>query len=568
MTTKKTTLIIALASSIVFVIIAAVIHYEYTRVLPEGVFLGEISLSGLNRYQASELINKDLKRYESTEYHLLGREGEKTILSPEDLGIEYQAAKTLTKIFDDCSWYVKLFNGKEMVEEGEIIRYKPVALVSKQQMKETIENYFKIFEKAHSNAHLSWNENLWTIQAEDPGAVLHEGEVDRMIRKVFVKLYEDHPEISLEAIYDVIPPELVSADLEDLHTSLLATVELPIQLNYQREQFLLDLKDRHDWLIVDERKQSFALNEKTLSEVVKDYSNEYDQEAGKVVVTAIEEKLSEYDGKSIKKAVTEGSFKRGRKSNREALKEQIAERFQDPSLDRQIDVEWEPLFAQVTSLVPGYEFPQVLSTGISSYRQGNHPNRIRNIELSLESFSGAVIEAGEEASFNRLTGWITPSKGYTKTKIISEGRVEEGVGGGVCQSSTTVYRAILNAGMPVTERRNHTLDISYYHAYGYGLDATVYTDARSDLRFINDFQSPVLINTYTDNESFEAHMEVYGVTDNRTVQLTNIPTGNFLLKKWEWKVLWPDKEDIRYVTSRYQVPKPEEEEEEENPLEA
>src|SRR5690606_4719211 len=220
----------------------------------------------------------------------------------------------------------------------------------------------------------------------------------------------------------------------------------------------------------------------------------------------------------------------------------------------------------IDSQIEGYAFPQILSTGISSFRYGNHPNRVKNIKLSLESFQGVVVNPGEELSFNRITGWITPAKGYTKTQVIMEGKVEEGVGGGVCQTSTTFYRSLLNAGVQITERRNHTLDIIYYHDYGYGLDATVYTDSRSDLKFINNFPSPILINTYTDDFKKEAFVELYGITDHRVVELTEVHTGNYLLKKWNWKILWPDRVEEKVIQSRYQLPK--EEEKPINPLEA
>jgi vancomycin resistance protein YoaR len=238
----------------------------------------------------------------------------------------------------------------------------------------------------------------------------------------------------------------------------------------------------------------------------------------------------------------------------------------DHSLARKIVVEWDIVHPKVSSQLDGYSFPQILSTGISSFRLGNHPNRIKNIKLSLESFSGVVVEPGEEFSFNRATGWITPQKGYTKTQVIMEGKVEEGVGGGVCQSSTTMYRSILNAGVQVTERRNHSLDIVYYHDYGYGLDAAVYTDSRNDLKFVNNFPGPILINTYTDDFKQEAYVEFYGVTDERRVELTQINTGKYLLKKWDWKIIWPNRIEEHVVQSIYQLPK--EEEVPANPLEA
>ena len=129
------------------------------------------------------------------------------------------------------------------------------------------------------------------------------------------------------------------------------------------------------------------------------------------------------------------------------------------------------------------------------------------------------------------------------------------MGGGVCQSSTTVYRGVLNAGLQVTERRNHTLDVVYYHEYGYGLDATVYTDARSDLRFVNDYPTPLLVNAYLDGDKKEAVIEFYGTADGRKVELREKSTTKPLYKEWDWVVTWPDRAEERIIRSQYEPEK-------------
>lgn len=565
MTTKKMTLISAIAGSCLIAIAGAFVQYEYSRSLPSGVSLSGIQLGGLNRSEVLPIVETEIGKYESRQYVFTGRTGEKTVLTPEKLGVEYLVQATVNQLFRDSSWVAQVIGDERWLKEGEQREYAPVFTINQIEMEQTVKNYFSLFEKPHANAYLSWNDHQWSIVPEEPGAVLKQGQMTQIVESLTKGLPEYQEQTEVSADYDVVPSELVLADVQPLFEEVVAITAEPLVLEYQRDEMTLDLASRHDWLEINEREGRVSVNTRVLDEYLQQFAIDQDRLPGQVLVTGIEEQVSEYDGKTFKKAVIEGNFERGRRSDLVQLEQDIRAIFADPEANRTITVAWEPLYSEVISQVPGYSFPQLLSTGVSSYRLGNHPNRIKNIELSLLSFDKAVIEPGEEVSFNRLTGWITPRKGYTKTKIISEGRVEEGVGGGVCQSSTTIYRAALNAGFPMVERRNHTLDVSYYHAYGYGLDATVYTDARSDLRFVNDFPGPILVHTYTDNSMYEAHVEIYGMTDERKVELTNIATGNYLLKKWEWKVVWPDREDTRYVISRYQVPKPEKEEEEENP---
>ncbi|KKW38159.1 MAG: VanW family protein [Candidatus Peribacteria bacterium GW2011_GWB1_54_5] len=114
-------------------------------------------------------------------------------------------------------------------------------------------------------------------------------------------------------------------------------------------------------------------------------------------------------------------------------------------------------------------------------------------------------------------------------QVIFEGdQLKPAPGGGICQASTTVYRAIVNAGFPVVERRAHSLYVSYYKKYGVGIDATIFPGTQ-DLTFLNDTEQPLLIQAYDDG--YEAVVNFYGTPDGRTVELqgpyfsTNAPEG-------------------------------------------
>ena len=124
-------------------------------------------------------------------------------------------------------------------------------------------------------------------------------------------------------------------------------------------------------------------------------------------------------------------------------------------------------------------------TGIvSSYTTlyGGVPNRIHNVEVVSHLVDNTLIGPGKEFSFNGTTGERNAAKGLLEAPVIINGELENGLGGGTCQVSTTVFNAAYEAGLPITARTNHALYISHYPQ---GRDATVnYPDV--DLKFVND----------------------------------------------------------------------------------
>lgn len=565
MLNTKKLLIGIVAYSCFFTISLSLYAYETLRPLPENTYLGDVDLGGFNRYEAVVPIQSVIDQAAATKILVqLAPENEKVFL-PKDLGIVFNPELTLEEIFQDTGLFASLFGTPAQAEASSKRFYQPVAEIDQELLRGELSKTVLSPEKDFIDAHLVWDQQNWRIEEAKEGVLLKSGELDRLTKAVTAGLFPAQKDIVLVPAYEPVAPRKRSTELQAVLEEVNRLVGKNIVVSAEKEKTEINLREKKDWIAVDAITDTAKLDEVFARGWISEYAKKYDTSAGSVTITAVNEVISEYDGKPVKKAVYEGDFARGRSVQQDKLLADLLSALQDPESQRKIAVEWDFHAPTVSSNVEGYQFPQQLSTGVSSYRYGNHPNRVKNIKLSLESFQGIVIAPGEEFSFNRATGWITPRKGYTKTQIIEEGRVKDGFGGGVCQSSSTVYRAVLNAGLPVIERRNHSLDIVYYHEYGYGLDATVYTDSRSDLRFVNDFPGPILVNIYTDDFRALAHVEFYGTTDHRVVQLTNIPTGDYLLKKWDWKIIWPDREEQRTVLSRYQLPK--EDEPADNPLE-
>ncbi len=131
-------------------------------------------------------------------------------------------------------------------------------------------------------------------------------------------------------------------------------------------------------------------------------------------------------------------------------------------------------------------------------------DRKNNVKKALESFNGLVVESGQTVSFNETTGARTEDNGYKNAHIIYGGVYVNGVGGGVCQASTTLYNALLLAGLEINQVYHHSLPASYIPL---SFDAMV-SGNYCDLVFTNNLEKPIYIKTSTDDE--KVSVEIYG----------------------------------------------------------
>jgi len=169
---------------------------------------------------------------------------------------------------------------------------------------------------------------------------------------------------------------------------------------------------------------------------------------------------------------------------------------------------------------------EVVGTYTTEY--GGVPNRIHNVQLVAHLIDEHFVKPGDEFSFNRTTGERNAAKGFLEAPVIVNGELQTGLGGGVCQVSTTVFNAAYEAGLKITARTNHALYISHYPL---GRDATVnYPD--TDLRFVNDTDHWLLLRTFVGSSSLT--VTLYGTNPHRKVVSEASPlvvTGPAPLKK-------------------------------------
>lgn len=167
---------------------------------------------------------------------------------------------------------------------------------------------------------------------------------------------------------------------------------------------------------------------------------------------------------------------------------------------------------------------ELVSSGSSTFYH-SIPNRITNINTAQASFDGVMIAPGATFSFIKYLSEIVEANGYADAYVIFGDRTVLGPGGGVCQVSTTMFRAAFFAGFPITERWEHAYRVGYYEPPK-GLDAAVFVPS-ADLKFVNDTPNYILIEPVIDVQNTKLTFNFYGTKpSDREVKMTEPEVSN------------------------------------------
>ncbi|MAU00596.1 MAG: hypothetical protein CL608_25920 [Anaerolineaceae bacterium] len=181
---------------------------------------------------------------------------------------------------------------------------------------------------------------------------------------------------------------------------------------------------------------------------------------------------------------------------------------------------------------------------------GSSDARKRNIAQAAANFYGIVIAPGEEFSFNKYLGSISEADGYEEGLIIVGGQTIKGIGGGVCQVSTTVFQTVFYAGFPVTERWQHGYMLGYYNdGEGPGMDATVY-DPIVDFKFINNTPYYLLIENYYNEIEESLTFKFYSTGMGRRVEKSGPVFGDIVPAPPQSEDVWQFDPDMESGTVR------------------
>lgn len=248
-----------------------------------------------------------------------------------------------------------------------------------------------------------------------------------------------------------------------------------------------------------------SIDEKLIKSFVEDLSRKYDKDPIDATFTIEDGKVNAFS-----------LSKDGKKINIEKNTKNILNLLEGRESKNEIQIIYDTTKPSINSNdADKLGIETLIGTGKSNF-SGSTASRIHNVQVAASRFDGVLVKPKEEFSFVETLGEVDGEHGYKQELVIKKDKTEPEYGGGVCQVSTTAFRAAIYSGLEITARRNHAYPVHYYNPQG--MDATVYIP-RPDLRFINNTPGHILIQTEIDIPKRELVFKFYGTDDGRKIEI-------------------------------------------------
>lgn len=466
-------------------------------------YIAEVEVSNLSAEEAASKVSRVIS--DENQGLWLTIEGQKIRLQPDNIGLSYKIQEAVSKAWDVGRGPSLFWNMWERI----------MTLIYKNRV-----NLEVNYDEELLGGWLAAVVNKTEAEAMEPNLTLVKGEI------VFIN-GEDGKRVDLERL---------QAQVEDNLDKIQRTeIEVVVEVNKQRlsedravEVMILaeELKER-ELIIKGEVEEELLWNKKLENENLiglvgfddkwqEEKLKEITEEAGAAMnrspVNARFEKVGN-------KLVDFAPHKVGVEVDKQKIGELIIDALENGH--KEVIVPYQSVDPEVKAgEINDLGIEELLGRGESNYFH-SIPNRIHNVALATSRLDGILVAPDEVFSFNQVVGEISASTGYKTAWVISGGRTVLGDGGGVCQVSTTLFRALLNAGLPIVERRAHAYRVEYYEqGYPMGLDATVYSPS-VDLKFKNDTGKWLLIQAEADSGNLHLIFDIYGTDDGRVANISS-----------------------------------------------
>ncbi len=500
-----------------------------------GTTIAEQDISYMSLSKAKTKLNAAAEKFLQNKISISFNDKVATF-SPDDLGIQILVDDTLNTLEKIDARKVTLLN---WIFSGGIHRenHKIIVQIDYMKAKEALDAAFSLTQQSPRDAIFYFEKGKkLAIMPEKSGIVTDTdplfGELKNAAENLQTKAFVLN--------FSQKPPGITSTMLEDARPKIEAGLRQKINLldPIYSDDWHFSLGQHLDWVtFATKQKITLPLINKTLISTNWDIptTGGFNKIENYIAIEIDQKKLNEFVDAELSKwldipienvniytdkdgkVIIEGRGRDGRMIQRDHLKKAIELAVENNVSDVPIPVIALSPKITVSDDLAALGIKDRLSVGHTSY-YGSPPNRIYNINVGSAKFNGLLIKPDEEFSFNKHLGNVDAVSGYRKELVIKpEGTIPE-YGGGICQVSTTFYRAILFAGLPVTERREHSYAVTYYsQILGHGLDATIYLGSQ-DLKFKNDTGNDILVQTFVDNDA-ELYVIFYGTSDGRSVKM-------------------------------------------------
>jgi vancomycin resistance protein YoaR len=468
--------------------------YHIPRVLP-GVLAAEVPVGGLT---VSEATSRLAERRAAVPV-IRVRAGDQVMnLNATELGWRPDYAATAKNAFQIGREGAPLENlGKRFGGDKTV---SLTARVDPKTFRNRLESLAKPFNVAPKNAAIVFASGQYVVRADSSGRGLN--------FEAAVRQFQENPDLrELTLSITDIPATTKTADLEPLAAQANAVLR-PLTLQYTPlgtdKSFTRTLSTTEVANLFFVERNGLRVDEKAVTAMLARVAAAYDREP-------LNARYVKGAGGALSKRPSRDGYKLDSSVARTLLMDEV--------LRPEASSVMLPVIVSKAQ-IPDEALPQtkdlkVLASATTRYG-GSSRERVLNAAIAASKLDGYVVPAGDEFSFNEGVGPIEESTGFVAGYVISGGRTIKGVGGGVCQASTTAFNALYRAGLPVTERNQHSYRVRWYDDV-FGLDAAVYYGAL-DLRFRNDTPGPLLIRASSRGASMT--VQVYGVSDGRKVSIS------------------------------------------------
>lgn len=500
---KNIQIFLILVGIILFLLLIVILA---TNLVYRGkIFIGAkangINIGGKTKDEALKELNQKTETYLQKPITLLG-EAESWQIYPAEINLNYQNKQLVDKIYD-------LTNGTNIFTS----LFYEFAIISgfrnnftdftydKSLLANKILPISKSVASPVNNATFSIDNGELTISPETLGKRLNLEEFITNLEKNIS--LTDVNSVDIPVYY--LDPAISEKDLRNLESQVRDYVQKSLVLTYSDKTFVPSKSTILSWVKLSSDKKSKVARRDPLSLFAKksfSFSSTINSEAISNYLISFSDQIN----KKSKNAglAFDSSLKivspsqDGRELNINSSIEKIVN-----SLNKKSDGDKRTIPLVVDIKRPDIREDNLASLGINelisegiTYFPGSPPNRLTNVRIGSARFNRVVVAPNEVFSFGELLGPVGPEQGYTPGLVILENREEKQYGGGMCQVSSTAFRAALQAGLPILERHSHAFAVSYYTApYGVpGVDATIYYPP-VDFKFKNDTGSYILIQT-------------------------------------------------------------------------
>lgn len=503
--------------SLVVVIALNAYLFSFNHKIYPGVKVASISLSGLTP-EASYLLLEQASQGLNT---LTLDNGQKIPLT--DLGIEYDLKATVDEAYlrgREDNPLLSLRNNFLNLTTGVDL---PVVLkVDQIKLDQALKTLAKSIDQPATDASITLNKGVIAVSSSHEGMVLDQTWVKNQILESLRHLQKNN----IVLIKRKVEPKVTEAQAQKAKTETEQILSAPVKVKFndktwviQNDQALKLLSFEATSSATPQGSSPYELKVSISSEGIASFVSNLAKEINQPGTDA----RIEYTNGQITSLVPE---QEGRQVDLiEARRRiEVALRSNNKLVDLPVSVT-KP--AVTLAVINNLGIRDLLGSGKSRFA-GSGADRIYNLSLSSQKLHGVLVPSGETFSMYKAVGDVESYTGYREAYIIIDGQTKVGVGGGVCQVSTTLFRAILNAGLPIEERHPHAYRVGYYEQDNpAGIDASVYFPT-SDFKFKNDTAGYVLIQRKLDLATSTLTFEIYGQSDGRKATISRPIVSNFV----------------------------------------